>query len=679
MESVAQYLTRIVRQTEQVQALARSATVTLAGPQSDEPNRVTVEQESFPPAQYEDYLRDGEGLQLYVPLYCSFRGDIVIQERGYARAYALLASELQPAPEFQDSCVFWVDSSFARSHPKTSADPTKRTSAAAAVVYKRWPNKKEWNFKAFGLARVRSSNLAELFAIKAALEMAAEFAQKDNRTCDANDAVNITIVQPDEQKLKTVSSFHPQFTYPIFGDDERIFGYKGLIIRLRFAAHDLRPHLHISYDEKFKPVEDIAAVDILKTLKPWISEEAFVTLPDYEKAVLEDKDAKDFKPPGKLVHSYVSRNRNYEIWAGSLADPKVRRLLDRAQIFVSLFIEAGTPLATDDPEWTLQRWTVYFVYEKVKPPTPTASEYSIVGYATTYRWWHYRRDKTEVPVVKNDPFPSGPEIHPSQLPSRLRIAQFLILPPHQNSGHGRHLYTSIHSACVQDPTVVELTVEDPNEAFDVLRDSADYHILRPEFIKHNVNINPDPYEAHSRNQRPRQVPTAALIPVKLLHDIRTSYKIDSTQFAHILEMFLLSRIPLKNRHAGGANMSRLLIKKHRAEDPNERRYYWWRMLTKQRLYKRSKDILIQLDLDERIQKLEETATNVEEGYEVLLREFTEREEKLKARGEEKSPAAEVSDDGPSGTARDQRVKRKFTVQDDEDEVEEGDTAKRTKV
>jgi histone acetyltransferase 1 len=78
--------------------------------------------------------------------------------------------------------------------------------------------------------------------------------------------------------------------------------------------------------------------------------------------VLEDKGTKDFKPPGNLVHSYVSRNRNYEIWAGSLADPEVRRLLDRAQIFVSLFIEAGTPLATDDPEWTLQRWTVYFVY-----------------------------------------------------------------------------------------------------------------------------------------------------------------------------------------------------------------------------------------------------------------------------------------------------------------------------
>jgi hypothetical protein len=44
MEPVAQCLTRIVRQTEQVQALAKSASVTLASPQSDEPNRVTAQE-----------------------------------------------------------------------------------------------------------------------------------------------------------------------------------------------------------------------------------------------------------------------------------------------------------------------------------------------------------------------------------------------------------------------------------------------------------------------------------------------------------------------------------------------------------------------------------------------------------------------------------------------------------
>lgn len=66
-------------------------------------------------------------------------------------------------------------------------------------------------------------------------------------------------------------------------------------------------------------------------------------------------------PPGKCVHNYETRGREFEIWAGSLADSEVRRLLNRAQIFVSFFIEAGTPLETDDPEWTLERWTVYFM------------------------------------------------------------------------------------------------------------------------------------------------------------------------------------------------------------------------------------------------------------------------------------------------------------------------------
>lgn len=60
------------------------------------------------------------------------------------------------------------------------------------------------------------------------------------------------------------------------------------------------------------------------------------------------------------MHNYEVGDRKYEIWAGSLADPEVRRLLDRVQVLVSLFIEAGTPLVTDDPEWTLERWTIFF-------------------------------------------------------------------------------------------------------------------------------------------------------------------------------------------------------------------------------------------------------------------------------------------------------------------------------
>ncbi|KAL4910139.1 hypothetical protein BDW74DRAFT_144506 [Aspergillus multicolor] len=479
-------------------------------------------------------------------------------------------------------------------------------------------------------------------------------------TCDANDAVQITIVQPDQQKPKTLSSFHPQFTYPIFGEDERIFGYKGLIIRLRFAAHNLRPHLHVSHDEKFMAVEDAEPTDVTGVLKDFLPEEALSSLSDFESAVQEE-DEKDFVPPGELAHSYSVRGRNYEIWAASLADPQVQLLLNRFQIMVSFFIEAGTPLTTDDPEWTLDRWTVYFVYEKVAPPTPKGSSYSIVGYATTYRWWFLKRDHSEKPTTRDWPFPAAEPVRPRELPSRLRIAQFLILPPHQGTGHGVNLYNTIHKACLEDSTITELTVEDPNESFDVLRDSADYQILRPELLKNNTNINPDPWGDASK--KTKRVPTSSLLPLKTLSDIRTAFKIEPTQFAHIQEMFLLSQIPLKNRRKGGANMARLLVKKHRDDDPNNRRYYWWRMLTKQRLYKRSRDVLIQLKMSERHTALEDTVTNVEDGYEQLLGFLNEREERLKAQQEE----AEASNN------RDQRTKRKFTV-DDEDEEEEDESA-----
>lgn len=133
-------------------------------------------------------------------------------------------------------------------------------------------------------------------------------------------------------------------------------------------------------------------------------------------------------------------------------------------------------------------------------------------------------------------------------------------------------------------------------------------------------------------------------------------------------------------------MSRLLVKKYNATDPNERRYYWWRMLVKQRLFKRSRDILIQLEMSDRIEKLEETVTNVEEGYEALIKVFTAREEALMAKQEEsgESPETAVLEDSVASSSdsstRDQRTKRKFTVED-EDEEEEGESevSKRPKV
>ena len=91
---------------------------------------------------------------------------------------------------------------------------------------------------------------------------------------NANEALEISFVHAAPGSPRILSSFHPQFTYPIFGDEERIFGYQNLKLNLRFAAHDLRPNLEVLYDRKFKAVGDTKATDIEETLREWTPEGA---------------------------------------------------------------------------------------------------------------------------------------------------------------------------------------------------------------------------------------------------------------------------------------------------------------------------------------------------------------------------------------------------------------------
>ncbi len=84
--------------------------------------------------------------------------------------------------------------------------------------------------------------------------------------------MKISIVQAGDKTPKTLSTSQPDFTYPIFGDEERVFGYQGLKINLRFSAHLLRPNFEILYDKKFKTVGETKATDIEEILKEWTPE-----------------------------------------------------------------------------------------------------------------------------------------------------------------------------------------------------------------------------------------------------------------------------------------------------------------------------------------------------------------------------------------------------------------------
>src|SRR5262245_31506816 len=89
---------------------------------------------------------------------------------------------------------------------------------------------------------------------------------------DSNEALELSLVLPGATGPKTVAKFHPGFTYSIFGDADKIFGYQDLKISLAYNATDMRPNLAISYSKKFKPVGETEALDIHEVLKQFLPE-----------------------------------------------------------------------------------------------------------------------------------------------------------------------------------------------------------------------------------------------------------------------------------------------------------------------------------------------------------------------------------------------------------------------
>ena len=59
----------------------------------------------------------------------------------------------------------------------------------------------------------------------------------------------------------------------------------------------------------------------------------------------------------------------------------------------------------------------------------------------------------------------------------MRISQFLFLPPFQRQGHGIRLYSFLYNMFLGDKSVVDFTVEDPNDFFQDMRDKHDVSCL----------------------------------------------------------------------------------------------------------------------------------------------------------------------------------------------------------
>jgi histone acetyltransferase 1 len=465
---------------------------------------------------------------------------------------------------------------------------------------------------------------------------------------DANEAIHISLLSPSDSGLQHIATFNPRHTYSIFGDEEKIFGYKDLKVNLRYRANDMRPHLKISYSKKSGTINELEPTDVAAILDEGnhLPKIAFAKASDFEES--SKQLGNDWTPPGTLHTILDSPEGQYEIWRGNLADPAVKQLNNRLQIFVPLFIEGGTYIGQDPDEDSTEldlsdadRWTFFGLYQKRKVGDKTA--YVFVGYSTIYRFYYFQPPTPPAsPRIDEWELPNG-NTDLGELPCRTRLSQFVILPPFQGKGNGARLYKTIFEHYHKIPQTYEFTVEDPNEAFDDLRDICDLQFLRknPEFNNLQVDTT---IAIPKKGTLPKLI-----IGFSLLEEIRLQAKIAPRQFGRVLEMHLMSQLPLSVRPTMAIDED-----KPAATKADRHQAKVWSLIVKQRLYRHNKDLLSQIEPAERVEKLDDTLHGVGLEYARILAAVDrsdKHEDQTTANSKRKLDAEESVEDSSNKKAR----------------------------
>ncbi|EIN08019.1 histone acetyltransferase type B catalytic subunit [Punctularia strigosozonata HHB-11173 SS5] len=406
-------------------------------------------------------------------------------------------------------------------------------------------------------------------------------------TCNSNEALTISLLRAPEEANDQRESFHPTFTYPIYGEDETVYGYKDLAINVQMASGSLATRVSSAYSAKLKSssstVDDVEGI-----LAKFLPDDHYKAADEAAFLQRVKDDASSFRPFGQKIYSYTTTGKGkgraleddveYEVYHATFDVPGFKEYHRRMQLFILLYIEAGSYINEEEDGWEF-----VVLYEKRKSRSqPGSFTYHFAGYSSLYQFYYY----------------------PDRL--RLRLSQFVILPPYQRHGHGSELYKSIYEYVLRSPHFAELTVEDPAEAFEDLRDRSDLRMLLAHQKFMEEGFGADALTAGTSASLGKRKRVAGAFQGKMgppadkawLEKWRLELKIAGRQFHRLVEMLQLLHL-----EATGADASAVRA---------------YRLQVKERLYRFNYEILMQLEREERLEKLEETFQSVKDDYLRLL-------------------------------------------------------------
>lgn len=268
------------------------------------------------------------------------------------------------------------------------------------------------------------------------------------------------IEEPNKKLL-----FKPDMSYQIFGDNESIFGYKNLSIKLYYTHNSSQCCLKIKYSDKIK---DLEADDLDNILSEWLPQNFSTDENLFKKNIRNENSDQMF---GKEIHKFEKTTEvaalngaettcEYIITECDASDESFQTFHQRFETFIIWFIEAANYIDLSDP-----RWVIFYVYEKFVHPQSKKTFITPIGFAANYKFFHY---------------PDS---------SRLRVSQFFILPTHQSKGIGSEFYKAIYNRIIEIPDIVELTVEEPVKKFQAMRDLCDSLLVYKDLQSKNMDVN----------------------------------------------------------------------------------------------------------------------------------------------------------------------------------------------
>jgi len=341
---------------------------------------------------------------------------------------------------------------------------------------------------------------------------------------DSCSAVIFRLVRDEthvREQRSTTDAFGPSFTHQVFGENERIYGYRGLKIDIYMHCVTFHVLVEISYTEKVKSgildrhshrqADDIEAKlkDVFTAGFTTDREEFINMLPLYNTAAASLPPTATLLAEGPKAETCNSW-RVVRLKLGSDAPEQILQMHSRLEPMVLFYIDGASAIDGDDPRWDLLLLVT----------SDDEGNSAVAGFCTVYRFYAYPDSQ------------------------RMRVSQFLVLPPYQGIGLGTHLLEAVYAMARLD-NALDVTLEDPTPGLRMMRNRVE---LKAATLAPSMAAAVDAAVAQcvSTSQEPKATGASCFdIPAELLKQARCELKMTKVQTLKCWEALLYTALVKK--------------------------------------------------------------------------------------------------------------------------------------